>query len=65
MRTPGSGPDDRGIVVNAARDWPDWPGFDGGLVEFLVAVFAVEYRCDAFPEDFPSPSRPLTFVPYT
>ena len=63
-RTAGSGPDDWTIVVNAVRDWEDWPAFNGGLVEFLVAVFASEYQCSAFPEDFPSTSLPLSFVSY-
>src|SRR5687767_119959 len=60
-RTPSSGPDDWTIVVNAARDWEDWPAFEGGLVEFLVVVFATEYQCSAFPQDFPSTSLPLSF----
>jgi hypothetical protein len=63
-RTPGARPDDWTIVVNAARDWEDWPAFNGGLVEFLVAVFSAEYQCSAFPEDFPSTTLPLTFTSY-
>ncbi len=63
-RTPGSGPDDWTIVVNAAREWEDWPAFNGGLVEFLAAVFASEYRCSARPEDFPGTSLPSSFASY-
>jgi hypothetical protein len=64
VRRPGMEPDDWTIVVNAARDWIDWPAFDGGLVEFLAAVLSSEHRCDAFPDDFPSTTRPLSFDVY-
>lgn len=45
------------VVANGARN-TKWPRFDGGIVEFLVAVLSGAARIDVFPRDFPS-ARPL------
>jgi hypothetical protein len=41
------------IAVQEARG-PDWHLYDGGLVEFLVAVLEGRERVSVFPEDVPS-----------
>ncbi|WP_432978330.1 SMI1/KNR4 family protein [Dactylosporangium sp. CA-233914] len=65
VRKPLDQPDRWTIVVNQARNFLDWPAFDGGLVEFLVAVFSKEHKNRAFPDDFPDPVEPTVFTPST
>ncbi|MBV1938361.1 SMI1/KNR4 family protein [Streptomyces sp. BV286] len=48
---PEDAPDSWTIVANGARNLK-WPHFDGGIVEFLVAVLSGAHRVDVFPGDF-------------
>jgi hypothetical protein len=61
VRVPFDDPDACAIVANEARG-TDWPTFEGGLVEFLVAVLSREIKFKIFPRDFPG-RRPPRFVP--
>jgi hypothetical protein len=61
LRRPADSPDSWNIVVNEARG-PRWSLFDGGIVEFLVAVLSGNHRVTVFPDDFPS-DQP-EFAPY-
>jgi hypothetical protein len=66
-------PDDPGlwrITGHEARGIA-WPSYDGGIVEFLVAVLSGARRFEIFPRDFPSdspsfsryrPRRPRRFL---
>ena len=45
-------PNEWPIIVNASRD-DEWDRFDGGLLDFLIAVFNRSYVCPIFPDDFP------------
>ncbi|GIJ44110.1 hypothetical protein Val02_09960 [Virgisporangium aliadipatigenens] len=49
------------VAGNPGRD--EWSSFDGGVVEFLVAVFTRRVRMPFFPEDFPSPAPRLRPYP--
>jgi len=62
LREPRDNPDAWTIVGNPARD-QRWPHFDGGLVEFLVAVLSRRIKFEIFPRDFPG-RRPV-FTPST
>ncbi len=44
-----------GIAVNEGRG-PEWHLFEGGVVDFLVAVLEGRERVSVFPEDVPSGS---------
>jgi hypothetical protein len=61
VREPRDDPDAWTITGNAARN-QEWPHFDGGLAEFLVAVLSREVSFEIFPDDFPG-HRSLTFEP--
>ncbi|WP_165609637.1 hypothetical protein [Mycobacteroides saopaulense] len=45
-------PNDWPVVINASRD-DEWDRFNGGLLDFLVAVLDRSYVCPIFPDDFP------------
>lgn len=47
--------DSWGIAVNEGRG-PEWHLFEGGMVDFLVAVLTGRERVSVFPEDVPSAS---------
>lgn len=57
---PEAASDEWTVTANGARN-TKWPHFDGGVVEFLVAVLSGTTRMDVFPGDFPS-ARPA-FAP--
>ncbi|MEU2776909.1 SMI1/KNR4 family protein [Streptomyces sp. NPDC007162] len=57
---PEAAPNEWTVTANGARN-TKWPHFDGGIVEFLVAVLSASTRMDVFPSDFPG-ARPA-FVP--
>lgn len=57
---PEDAPNEWTITANGARN-TKWPRFDGGIVEFLVAVLSGSTRMDVFPSGFPS-ARPA-FAP--
>jgi hypothetical protein len=61
VRRPADDPDSWSIVTNAARGVM-WPQYEGGIVEFLVAVLSKARRIAIFPDGFPS-DRP-TFKQY-
>ncbi|WP_217549183.1 SMI1/KNR4 family protein [Streptomyces sp. GbtcB6] len=47
------------VTANGARN-TKWPHFDGGIVEFLVAILSRVTRLDVFPSDFPHPHPAFT-----
>ena len=52
VRRPEPDPDRWKITVNAARN-TQWPEFNGGIVQFLVATLSGHHRCEVFPNSFP------------
>ncbi|WP_051366929.1 SMI1/KNR4 family protein [Hamadaea tsunoensis] len=54
IRDPEDRPDDWRIVANGARN-TKWPEFDGGIVDFLVAVLSRATYIEVFPRAFPRP----------
>ncbi|GHH58244.1 hypothetical protein FHS35_007240 [Streptomyces umbrinus] len=48
---PEDAPNSWTVVANGARN-TEWPHFDGGIVEFLVAVLSGAHQVDVFPRDF-------------
>ncbi|MFJ2832703.1 SMI1/KNR4 family protein [Streptomyces sp. NPDC087263] len=48
---PEDAPNSWTVVANGARNMK-WPHFDGGIVDFLVAVLSGAHRVDVFPNDF-------------
>lgn len=50
---PASEPDSWTVVGNAARN-TNWPEFDGGIVDFLVAVISGRRQFEIFPRSFPA-----------
>ncbi|WP_405924342.1 hypothetical protein [Streptomyces sp. NBC_00035] len=48
---PEGAPNSWTVVANGARNMK-WPHFDGGIVDFLVAVLSGAHRVDVFPNDF-------------
>lgn len=43
------------IVVHSGRD-PQWSAYRGNLLGFLTDIFSGRYKCEVFPEGFPSGS---------
>ncbi|WP_316773524.1 hypothetical protein [Streptomyces sasae] len=56
---PEAAPNEWTVTANGARN-TKWPHFEGGIVEFLVAILSGATRLDVFPSDFPSASP--TFI---
>ncbi|WP_052768619.1 SMI1/KNR4 family protein [Streptomyces humi] len=50
---PDHAPDEWTVTANGARN-TKWSHFEGGMVEFLVAILSGTTRLDVFPSDFPS-----------
>lgn len=59
---PESDADSWGIVGNAARNVV-WPEFDGGIVEFLVAVLSGVRYFEIFPRSFPGETHLFEKLP--
>jgi hypothetical protein len=55
LARPKGSPDEWRIVCNPARS-DTWSRFDGGIVDFLTAVYERRHRVPFFPEDFPAAS---------